>query len=113
MYFTRIFVCLAMLSTVNAAEKIPDDVRYMLEDMYGANKNEWPSPIYQIDINQDGFPDWLAIKKNCKLKNACAAELFICVADKKGVCYEYCYSEVKTMKNIEKTVKTLKCESTC
>ena len=28
-------------------EKIPDDVRYMLEDMYGSDKNEWPAFKYK------------------------------------------------------------------
>ena len=58
-------VYLSLATLVTAAEKIPDDVRYMLEDMYGANKSEWPSPRYQQDLNNDGFPDWVATKKNC------------------------------------------------
>lgn len=105
--------CLSLSSLISANEKIPDDVRYMLEDMYGENKNEWPSPRYKADLNKDGFSDWVAVKKSCKLKNSCAAEIFICKPDKKGMCSEYCYSEVKSMKNIEETIKHLKCESTC
>ncbi len=106
-------VYLCLFSIVTAAEKMPDDIRYMLEDMYGANKSEWPSPRYQQDLNNDGFSDWVAIKKNCLLKENCAAELFICIPNKKGTCSEYCYIEVKTLKNVEESLKTLKCESTC
>ena len=106
-------VYLSLVTIVTAAEKIPDDVRYMLEDMYGANKSEWPSPRYKQDLNKDGFSDWVAVKKNCALKEQCPAELFICIPDKKGMCSEYCYIEVKTLKNIEEDLKILKCESTC
>lgn len=106
-------VYLSLATLVTAAEKIPDDVRYMIEDMYGANKSEWPSPRYQQDLNNDGFSDWVAIKKNCLLKENCAAELFICIPNKKGICSEYCYIEVKTLKNVEESLKALKCESTC
>ena len=100
-------------SIVSANGVIPDDIRYMLEDMYGANKSEWPSPRYKQDLNNDGFSDWVAIKKNCLLKEKCPAELFICIPNKKGTCSEYCYIEVKTLSNIEESLKTLKCESTC
>ena len=94
-------------------EMLPDDVRYMLEDMYGANKNTWPSPRYQRDINNDGLVDWIAVKKGCLLKEKCAAELFVCVPDKKGACSEYCYIEVNNLNNLEKDIKELKCSSTC
>ncbi len=101
------------ISQVDADEKMPDDIRYMLEDLYGANKKEWPSPRYKQDLNKDGFTDWVAIKKGCKLKNNCPAEVFICISDKKGLCSEYCYSEVRTLKGIEENIKDIKCESTC
>lgn len=101
------------VSIVVATEKMPDDIRYMLEDMYGANKSEWPSPRYKQDLNNDGFSDWVAIKKKCLLKEECPAELFICIQNKKGMCSEYCYIEVKALSNIEESLKTLKCESTC
>lgn len=91
----------------------PDDVLYMLEDMYGANKDEWPSPIYEKDLNSDDFQDWIAVKKNCTVKENCPAELFICIPDEKGTCSEYCYIEVKNLKNISDNIKDLKCESTC
>lgn len=94
-------------------DSIPDDVRYMLEDMYGEDKNKWPSPRYKKDINNDGYADWLAIKKGCLLKEKCATELFICIPNKKGACSEYCYIEVKNIVNIEKELKKIKCESTC
>jgi hypothetical protein len=100
-------------SAINAAELIPDDVRYMLEDLYGANKNEWPSPRYKKDLNNDGFFDWVAKKKSCKLKEHCPAEIFICLPDKTGKCVEYCYIEVKTLVNIENNIHKMKCESTC
>lgn len=85
----------------------------MLEDMYGENKKEWPSPRYKKDLNNDGFSDWVAIKKGCLLKEKCAAEIFSCIPDKKGLCSEYCYIEVKSLINIEESLKTLKCQSSC
>jgi len=94
-------------------EKIPDDVRYMLEDMYGSNKNEWPAFRYKKDLNKDGFFDWVITKENCSLKKDCPAELFICVPDEKGYCSEYCYSEVNSLINAEKNIESIKCESTC
>ena len=106
-------VFLSSPSITFATEVIPDDIRYMLEDMYGENKKEWPSPRYQKDLNNDGFPDWVAIKKGCSLQEICAAEIFICIPNKKGLCSEYCYMEVKSLINIDESLRTLKCESTC
>ena len=107
------FVSLSMsMVSVSANEQIPDDIRYMLEDMYGANKNDWPS-IKKNDLNKDGSLDWVARNNNCKKKNNCAVEIFICIPDKSGQCSEYCYMEVKTLRNIAEELKTLKCESTC
>lgn len=60
------FLSVAFLSLPSVGlenETIPDDIRYMLEDMYGENKKEWPSPRYKKDLNNDGFSDWVAIKK--------------------------------------------------
>ena len=99
------------INTTN--EKIPDDVRYMLEDMYGSNKNEWPSFSYKSDLNNDGFSDWVVTKENCLLKKDCPAELFICVPDKNGYCSEYCYAEVKSLIDAEENIESIKCESTC
>ena len=100
-------------SLVIAKEPLPDDIRYFLEDLYGSDTKKWPSPQYKRDLNEDGFSDWVAIKNNCKLKNNCPAEIFVCVPNEKGACKEYCYMEVKTLINIKENVKTLKCESTC
>ena len=108
-----LFSLFVLSSVIFADDKIPDDVRYMLEDMYSADKNKWPSPRYPKDLNNDGFFDWVVEKKGCKLKGKCAAEIFICIPNKKGRCSEYCYSEVNNLVNIEEKLKTLKCESTC
>ncbi len=108
-----VLINLSLSYTVIAEDKIPDDIRYMLEDMYGADKKEWPSPRYKTDLNHDGFDDWVAVKKGCKLIKDCQAEIFICRPDKQGQCSEYCYLEVKTLKNVEEEIKTRKCESTC
>jgi len=94
-------------------EKIPDDVRYMLEDMYGSDKSEWPALKYKKDLNKDGFADWIVTKKSCSLKKDCPAELFICVPDKKGNCSEYCFAEVKSLIDAEEDIENIKCESTC
>lgn len=106
-------VFLSSPSFVSANEIVPDDVRYMLEDMYGENKSKWPSPRYQKHLNGDGFIDWVAVKKDCLLKEKCAAELFICIPGKKGMCSEYCYIEVNNLMNLEEDVRKLKCGSTC
>lgn len=107
------FVSLSIsVVSVSASEHIPDEIRYMLEDMYGANKNDWPS-IKKKDLNKDGSLDWVARKSNCNKKNNCAVEIFICIPDKSVQCSEYCYMEVKTLRNIAEKLKTLKCESTC
>ena len=95
-----------------ATEALPDDIRYMLEDMYGANKAVWPLIRNVKDINNDGFPDWVIQKNACK-NNSCSAELFICVPNNKGTCSEYCYMEVKSLVDIEEQIKHRKCESTC
>ena len=111
-FLALIAICFFPLS-ISAGEDVPDDIRYMLEDMYGENKTEWPSPRYKVDLNTDGFPDWVARKKGCQLKEKCASEIFICIPNKKGLCSEYCYMEVKTLVNIEEQLTTRKCESTC
>ena len=110
--FSLLVICSFSLP-VSASEDVPDDIRYMLEDMYGANKEKWPKRRYKVDLNKDGFPDWVAKKKGCKLKEHCSAEIFICIPNKKGICSEYCYMEVKTLNNIEETLSIKKCESTC
>lgn len=101
------------LSAVNASESLPDDVRYMLEDLYGANKSAWPAQRYKSDLNKDGFADWVVTKNNCASTEQCPADIFICVPDKKGGCSEYCYQDVKTLKNIKEQLSKLKCEATC
>lgn len=114
-----LIICISLLlntfifSATNAAETLPDDVRYMLEDLYGADIKQWPSPRYSRDLNNDGFADWVAKKKGCNHTANCPAEIFICLPDKTGTCVEYCYIEVKTLINIEKNLPKMKCESTC
>ena len=110
--FSFLVICSFLLS-VSASEDVPDDIRYMLEDMYGEIKEQWPKQRYKADLNKDGFSDWVVQKKDCKLKEHCPAEIFICIPDKKGECSEYCYMEVKTLKKIAETLSIQKCESTC
>ena len=112
-YLLPLFIICFFSLSVSASEDVPDDIRYMLEDMYGANKEKWPNPRYKVDLNKDGFSDWVVKNKDCKLKEHCSAEVFICIPNKKGKCSEYCYIEVKTLKNIEETLSIRKCESTC
>ena len=100
-------------SSISASEDVPDDIRYMLEDMYGAKKEQWPESRYKVDLNKDGFTDWVVKKNDCESKDQCSVEIFICNPNKNGTCSEYCYMEVKTLKNIEATLSTRKCESTC
>lgn len=102
-----------MLSTANAADKIPDDVRYMLEDMYGADKSKWPASRFIKDLNNDGFDDWVAQNKKCQSTAGCPAELFLCVPDKQGKCSEYCYININKLNSLQLDLKKIKCESTC
>jgi len=111
--FLALLLTILMVSIIHAEEKIPSDIRYMLEDLYGANKKTWPAPIYSKDLNHDGFSDWIAIKKNCTKGNHCAAEIFICKPDVSGKCREYCYMEISSLNNVEKAIASKKCESTC
>jgi hypothetical protein len=94
-------------------KKIPNDVSYMLEDMYGQDKQQWPNLFYNRDVNHDGLADWIAQKKSCATKKNCPADIFICISDGEGKCAEYCYKEVKTLINLEARLKKLKCESSC
>ncbi|MCW8901015.1 MAG: hypothetical protein OQK75_12795 [Gammaproteobacteria bacterium] len=111
--FILLFSLMALnVSVVNAAETLPDDIRYMLEDLHGTNKNEWPV-IKKEDLNNDGLPDWVAQKNNCNKKNNCPLDIFICIPGKKGECSEYCYMEVKALTHLAEDLKILKCESTC
>lgn len=96
----------------SALESLPDDIRYMLEDLYGANKSKWPV-TRKTDLNKDGFSDWVAKKENCADKKKCPVEIFICIPDIQGKCSEYCYVEIETLKNIEERLPDIKCESTC
>ncbi len=94
------------------AASLPDDVGYMLSDLYGDDRKKWPAIRYPQDLNHDGFTDWVIQKKNCSTAS-CPAEIFVCKADKQGNCHEYCYIEVRSLQNIAKQLTTLKCESTC
>ena len=112
-YLLSLLLICSFSFSISASEDVPDDIRYMLEDMYGQNKEQWPKQRYKVDLNKDSFSDWVVQKKGCKLKEHCSAEVFICIPNKKGVCSEYCYMEVKTLKNIKETLSMKKCESTC
>jgi hypothetical protein len=96
-----------------SVENIPNDVRYMLEDMYGADKKKWPALIQEKDLNHDGQSDWILQNQACQNNENCAADIFICIPDQKGKCVEYCYKEVKSLKNMKKSLSAIKCESTC
>ena len=114
MFFRASFVFFSFIISpiLPAAEQLPDDIRYMLEDLYGADKSNWPV-TNKSDLNKDGYADWVAKKENCGNKLKCTTEIFVCVPDKQGTCSEYCYIEVKTLKHIAEQLKTLQCESTC
>ena len=103
----------SIVSIISAVEKTPDDVRYMLEDMYGADRQKWPAITYKKDLNIDGFDDWIVQTKRCDSIKECPAEIFICIPDKTGACSEYCYIEVKNLMTIGKDIKQMKCESSC
>ena len=94
-------------------ERIPDDVRYMIEDIYGTDKSKWPKPIYSKDINADGMPDWLVQQPGCKQAGQCVLDTFICAKSEAGKCLEYCYTGGITQTEILNKSVELKCQSTC
>jgi hypothetical protein len=81
--------------------------------MYGADKKKWPTLIQAKDINQDGHADWILQNQACQNNEVCAAEIFICIPGQKGKCAEYCYKEVKSLKNLKDNLSGIKCDSTC
>lgn len=108
-----VFSVTAQAGEKTEVKKIPNDVSYMLEDMYGRDKKQWPTRIYHQDVNSDGMDDWIAQDKRCATRKNCPADIFICIADGKGKCSEYCYKEVKTLIDLKQQLQKLKCESTC
>lgn len=96
-----------------AAEAIPRDVRYMLEDLYGSDQAKWPTPIYLQDVNHDGLPDWIAQQPGCKDKVNCLVDLFICKQGVAQSCVEYCYVGSGLLKELSSDPAKLKCQSTC
>lgn len=60
----------------------------MLEDMYGENKKEWPSPRYKKDLNNDGFSDWVAIKKRLFTERKVRSRNFLVVFLTKRDCVQ-------------------------
>ena len=111
--FITLLIGGGLYSAFNEEEQLPDDIRYMLEDMYGADKKKWPASKFKKDLNHDSFFDWVVQKKSCLSKSDCPAELFICIPNIEGVCSEYCYMEIKSMNKLQEEIKSLKCESTC
>ena len=110
--YRLLLLLLLMFNAAQAEQKLPDDIQYMLFDMYGQVRTKWPVIRYSTDLNVDGLADWVVQKKSCKGQD-CKAEIFLCVDNKQGGCSEYCYMEVDSLRNISKTIKTHKCESTC
>ena len=94
-------------------EPIPDDIRYMLEDIYGSEKNKWPKPVYSEDVNGDGLPDWLAQHPGCKSKGQCSVDLFLCSRAEGQHCKEYCYVGSAKQTELLRSATSLKCQSTC
>ena len=118
-FVLSMLLSVSFLFSVNAyadkitVKKIPNDVLYMLEDMYGQDKKQWPQHIYPEDVDHDGLADWIAENKNCTSKKNCQADIFICIPDGEGKCSEYCYKEVKSLINLDTRLKEISCESSC
>ena len=112
-YIFFLIATLFLPSLAPAEEVIPDDVRYMIEDIYGMDKSKWPKPIYSKDINGDGRPDWLVQQPGCKQDGQCILDTFICAKSEGGKCIEYCYIGGATLMEIQNNTTELKCQSTC
>jgi len=106
-----LLTCLAAAS--HSGEIIPNDVRYMLEDIYGTDQSSWPGEIYSQDINADGVADWLARQLGCAASSSCMVEVFLCAKTEGAKCVEYCYTGINKLADIEKGIAAMKCQSTC
>ena len=111
---------LCLLLTVNlfaiplyAETPVPSDVRYYLEDIYGADQADWPKLLYSQDLNHDGLPDWIARQDKCQPDLSCQADVFLCKRGTAPNCDEYCYSGSGLLHKLSKRITDLKCESTC
>jgi hypothetical protein len=111
------FVLFLLLSSLTPAsfadDKIPSDVRYMIEDLYGADKSKWPKTIFSRDVNADGMADWLVQQPGCKKGEQCLFEIFVCHKSEGGKCLEYCYIGSGTEADIQKNAAAQKCQATC
>lgn len=93
--------------------ELPDDIRYILEDMYGGDKNKWPKKVYAEDINGDGLMDWIAQVPECKKDTGCQVDLLLCNGRRKGKCSEFCLVGTGLLADMRRDVKKLICDSTC
>lgn len=103
--------CVTILSQAEPA--IPDDVRYMIEDLYGIDRSKWPAPILSQDINGDDLPDWVAQQPGCKTKGECTVDLFLCKKATGTQCKEHCYVGSGKLEALRNKPGGLVCESTC
>ena len=111
--FALACIFLSLTAISHSGENIPNDVRYMLEDIYGTDRSKWPGEIYSQDINADGVADWLARQPGCNASNNCMVEVFLCAKSEGTKCTEYCYTGSNKLADIEKNIDSMKCQSTC
>lgn len=113
MQITLSIVLASSISTGHSTGTIPDDVRYMIEDLYGINKSKWPTTTYEQDVNGDQLSDWIAQQSTCTAKESCQVDLFICKKGTDTHCIEYCYAGSGELKKLLNKPNGLVCESTC
>ncbi len=97
----------------SAAEDLPDEVRWALEDLYGPHRDRWPLPLLRRDLNGDGIPELVAPARDCAPLADCEVELFLCKQASGTTCVEYCYAGSGIFSVLRETADRLRCEATC
>lgn len=102
-----------MATSAQTTQPIPDNVRYILEDLYGPEMASWPKYIYNQDINGDALSDWVAAQHTCMENTPCEVDLVLCKNAKGNSCSEYCYAGSGNLQTLLDKPGGPVCDSSC